>query len=116
MSPERACRSRKRRIRPWWSPQRSACRAVAIIARPPPATLPSGTPSGPVGTTPMPAPRLLAVSDLHVRHPENRELVDGLRPGDHADWLIVAGDVSELAHEVLDTLALLAERFARVIW
>ena len=28
----------------------------------------------------MPAPRLLAVSDLHVGYPENRAVVEGLRP------------------------------------
>ena len=64
----------------------------------------------------MPPPRLLAVSDLHVRHPENRALVEGLRPGDDGDWLIVAGDVAERVDDVIDTLALLRERFATVIW
>jgi 3',5'-cyclic AMP phosphodiesterase CpdA len=64
----------------------------------------------------MPAPRLLAVSDLHVRHPENRAVVEGLRPGSDGDWLIVAGDVAERTDDVLDTLALLRERFARVLW
>jgi 3',5'-cyclic AMP phosphodiesterase CpdA len=64
----------------------------------------------------MPAPRLLAVSDLHVRHPENRAIVEGLRPGDDGDWLIVAGDVAERADDVVAILALLRERFARVLW
>jgi 3',5'-cyclic AMP phosphodiesterase CpdA len=64
----------------------------------------------------VPAPRLLAVSDLHVRHPENRAVVEGLRPGDDGDWLIVAGDVAERADDVIATLALLRERFAAVIW
>ena len=41
----------------------------------------------------MPASRLLAVSDLHVRYPENRAVVEGLRPAYDGDWLIVAGDV-----------------------
>ena len=63
-----------------------------------------------------PAPRLLAVSDLHVRHPANRAIVEGLRPGSDGDWLIVAGDVAELADAVVGTLALLRERFATVIW
>ena len=65
---------------------------------------------------PMSGPRLLAVSDLHVRHPENRAVVDDLRPGDDGDWLIVAGDVAERADDVIDTLARLRERFAAVIW
>jgi 3',5'-cyclic AMP phosphodiesterase CpdA len=64
----------------------------------------------------MPAPRLLAVSDLHVRYPENRAVVEGLRPGDDGDWLIVAGDVAERVDDVLATLALLRERFAKVVW
>ena len=64
----------------------------------------------------MPAPRLLAVSDLHVRHPENRAVVEDLRPDDPGDWLIVAGDVAEQADDVTGTLALLRERFAAVIW
>ena len=62
------------------------------------------------------APRLLAVSDLHVRYPENRALAEGLRPGSPDDWLIVAGDVGERADDVVDTLARLRERFAAVIW
>ena len=64
----------------------------------------------------MPAPRLLAVSDLHVRHPENRAVVEDLRPDDPGDWLIVAGDVAEQADDVIATLAVLRERFAAVIW
>jgi 3',5'-cyclic AMP phosphodiesterase CpdA len=64
----------------------------------------------------VPAPRLLAVSDLHVRWPENRALVADLAPGDPGDWLLVAGDVAERADDVLDTLALLRERFAAVVW
>lgn len=59
---------------------------------------------------------LSAISDLHVEHAENRAFVDGLRPGDPADWLIVAGDVANRFDEVISTLARLRERFARVIW
>lgn len=29
----------------------------------------------------MTTPRLLALSDLHVAHPQNREIVAGLEPG-----------------------------------
>ena len=61
-------------------------------------------------------PRLLAISDVHVRYPENRAIVEDLRPGSDGDWLIVAGDVAEQADDVLGTLSLLRERFARVIW
>jgi 3',5'-cyclic AMP phosphodiesterase CpdA len=60
--------------------------------------------------------RLLAVGDLHVTHPENREIVAGLRPRNDADWLIVCGDVSETIADVEWALGLLARRFATVIW
>jgi 3',5'-cyclic AMP phosphodiesterase CpdA len=61
-------------------------------------------------------PRLLAVSDLHVRYPENRAIVEGLRPTSDGDWLIVAGDVAEEVGDVAWALGLLGERFAKVIW
>lgn len=61
-------------------------------------------------------PRLLAVSDLHVRHPANRAVVEGLRPTSDGDWLIVAGDVAEQVGDVAWALGLLRERFARVLW
>jgi 3',5'-cyclic AMP phosphodiesterase CpdA len=64
----------------------------------------------------VPAPRLLAVSDLHVRYPENRAIVEDLRPGSDGDWLIVAGDVAERIDDVVGTLALLRDRFATVVW
>lgn len=64
----------------------------------------------------MTTPRLLAVSDLHVQYPENRVIVEGLRPSSDGDWLIVAGDVSEQVDDVAWALGLLRDRFARVIW
>ena len=64
----------------------------------------------------MTIPRLLAVSDLHVRYPENRAVVENIRPGNDEDWLIVAGDVAEQVADVEWALMLLRERFARVIW
>jgi 3',5'-cyclic AMP phosphodiesterase CpdA len=60
--------------------------------------------------------RLLAVSDLHVGFPANRAIAERLQPTTPADWLIVAGDVGERAADVERTLALLTERFARLIW
>jgi 3',5'-cyclic AMP phosphodiesterase CpdA len=60
--------------------------------------------------------RLLAVSDLHVTHPENRTIVEHLRPTGEEDWLIVCGDVSESLVDVEWTLELLARRFAKVVW
>jgi 3',5'-cyclic AMP phosphodiesterase CpdA len=63
-----------------------------------------------------PEPRLRAVSDLHVGHKQNRDVVGGLRAGHPGDWLIVAGDVAEKVEDVVDTLVELRERFAEVIW
>ncbi|QVQ54411.1 metallophosphoesterase [Spiractinospora alimapuensis] len=59
---------------------------------------------------------LYAVSDLHVSHPENRDVLEALRPRNPADWLIVAGDVAETVADVDWALRLLAGRFARVLW
>ncbi len=64
----------------------------------------------------MTSPRLLAVSDLHIRYPDNRAIVEELRPTADGDWLIVAGDVAEQVDDVGWALGLLRERFARVIW
>lgn len=62
------------------------------------------------------APRLLAVSDLHVSHRDNRQLVADLPPGAPGDWLIVAGDVAERPADIEWALTLLRERFDTVIW
>ena len=60
--------------------------------------------------------RLLATSDLHVNYPENRAIVEGLRPETDTDWLIVAGDVGDRSADIEWTLSLLSNRFAKVIW
>lgn len=59
---------------------------------------------------------LLAVSDLHVTHPENRAVVERMRSQSDADWLIVCGDVSDAIADFEWTMRLLQERFAKVIW
>ncbi|MDO5513529.1 metallophosphoesterase, partial [Corynebacterium sp.] len=59
---------------------------------------------------------LWLVSDLHVTFPANRERVERLAPTEEGDWLIVAGDVAESIDTVVDTLARLRRRFARVVW
>lgn len=59
---------------------------------------------------------LWAVSDLHVGHPENREILRALRPESADDWLIVAGDVSERFGDVVWALGELRKRFGTVIW
>lgn len=60
--------------------------------------------------------RLVAVSDLHVSHKDNRPIVEKLRPTSPGDWLIVAGDVAERPEDIEWALALLRERFETVIW
>jgi 3',5'-cyclic AMP phosphodiesterase CpdA len=60
--------------------------------------------------------RLLAVSDLHVGHRENRELLEDLRPQSCSDWLLVAGDIAELAADIEWALRVLSQRFAKVVW
>lgn len=59
---------------------------------------------------------IFAVSDLHVDHPENRTVVDRLRPESESDWLIVCGDVADSPADVKWALRILRERFERVIW
>jgi hypothetical protein len=59
--------------------------------------------------------KLHAISDLHVGYRENRQALSSLPEG-RDDWLIVAGDVAEEESVVCETLELLCERYARVIW
>ncbi|MFJ4781627.1 metallophosphoesterase family protein [Streptomyces sp. NPDC088762] len=59
---------------------------------------------------------LLAISDLHIHYEENRRILDELRPETDEDWLLVAGDVGEIASEIEEALRLLAGRFAKVVW
>ncbi|TQJ00758.1 metallophosphoesterase family protein [Amycolatopsis cihanbeyliensis] len=61
-------------------------------------------------------PHLFATSDLHVTHDGNAPVVDTIRPETPEDWLIVAGDVAERVPAIIDTLAMLRERFAKVVW
>jgi 3',5'-cyclic AMP phosphodiesterase CpdA len=59
---------------------------------------------------------LWAISDLHVEHAENREVVEGLMPESAADWLIVCGDVADRHSNVEWALGTLGERFGTVVW
>ncbi len=61
-------------------------------------------------------PKLLAISDLHVRYPDNRRVVEDLRPESNGDWLIVAGDLGELFADVEWALRVLRERFDTLLW
>ncbi|MEE1928253.1 metallophosphoesterase [Streptomyces sp. TRM 70351] len=64
----------------------------------------------------MPDGKLWAVSDLHVAFAENRKIVEALHPESEDDWLIVAGDIGEMAADVGWALDLLSSRYAKVIW
>ncbi|MEU9111637.1 metallophosphoesterase [Streptomyces sp. NPDC048483] len=85
----------------------------------------------PPGTTRAPAPgpppghgagqprgrgTLVAVSDLHVRYDENRDIVERLQPESDDDWLLIAGDVGEYVDDIRWALTLLSSRFAKVVW
>jgi 3',5'-cyclic AMP phosphodiesterase CpdA len=67
-------------------------------------------------TSPSAPPRLLAVSDLHVGYPENRQVVEEMSAESDRDWLLVVGDVGEVVADVAWALTLLRERFSTVIW
>ena len=59
--------------------------------------------------------KLYAISDLHLRHTDNRQALLAL-PAHPDDWLIVAGDVGETLAEMELMLRTLTERFRQVIW
>ena len=63
----------------------------------------------------MSAPRLWAISDLHVGHEENRRAVEAL-PSYPDDWLIIAGDTGETPAHLDFVLKTLAPRFAQLVW
>lgn len=58
----------------------------------------------------------MALSDLHVAFPENRQIIGELRPESDGDWLLLAGDVGELTADIEWALRTLCDRFAKVIW
>ncbi|WP_338894338.1 metallophosphoesterase [Streptomyces sp. TG1A-60] len=59
---------------------------------------------------------LMAISDLHIAHPENREHLAALRPSHKDDWLIVAGDVAERISDFEWAIGTLTARSAKVVW
>ncbi len=59
--------------------------------------------------------KLFAISDLHVTSGGNLGHLRFLTPRPD-DWLIVAGDVCEKVQLLAETLALLAQKFAKVLW
>lgn len=59
--------------------------------------------------------KLWALSDLHVRHVENRQAIERIAP--HTDdWLVLAGDVGETLEDLRFVLATLGPRFRQLIW
>ncbi|ARP73226.1 metallophosphoesterase [Streptomyces pluripotens] len=60
--------------------------------------------------------QLLAISDLHISYPENRALVEQMRPSSGDDWLIVAGDIAETVADIRWALTVFAGRFRKVLW
>jgi 3',5'-cyclic AMP phosphodiesterase CpdA len=69
-----------------------------------------------VPDAPVAPGKLLAVSDLHVSYPQNRQWVEDLPPGSPGDWLLVVGDVSEKVADIQWTLRTLRGRFGTVVW
>ena len=59
--------------------------------------------------------KLLALSDLHVEHAQNRQALEAL-PARPADWLILAGDVSDSISGLAWTLDVLQRKFAQLLW
>lgn len=59
--------------------------------------------------------KLYAVSDLHLASPANREALAAV-PEHPADWLILAGDVSERVARLDEALEVLNRKFRQVIW
>ncbi|MDL5205434.1 metallophosphoesterase [Streptomyces sp. ALI-76-A] len=60
--------------------------------------------------------QLLAISDLHISHADNRALVERMAPESDDDWLLVAGDVAETVADIRWCLKTLASRFRKVLW
>src|SRR5256885_14845383 len=59
---------------------------------------------------------LLALRDLHVSYPRNRQWVEDLPPGEPGDWLLVVGDVGERAEDIEWVLRTLRSRYGTVVW
>ncbi|MDX7987496.1 metallophosphoesterase [Xenorhabdus sp. 12] len=59
---------------------------------------------------------LLAISDLHVSHAENRLIVESFRPSTSDDWLLLAGDIAEQEADFIWVISTLSQRFSQVVW
>lgn len=58
---------------------------------------------------------LLAISDIHVEHADNRQALQELPARPH-DWLILGGDISDSVAGLAWTLDLLQRKFAQLLW
>ena len=112
-----------RPVRPGGADPGGADRRARRVRRPAqrPPGHPERAPRGPGALAGVPdaqvAPgRLLAVSDLHVSYPQNRQWVEDLPPGSPGDWLLVVGDVAEKVADIEWTLRTLRGRFGTVVW
>jgi len=59
--------------------------------------------------------KLYALADLHLRYEVTRKALLDLKPHPY-DWLILAGDIGETEEHLRFALAVLSERFARLLW
>lgn len=59
--------------------------------------------------------KLYAISDLHLRRQTNKHALAAM-PHYPDDWLILAGDVGEKEEDLDYALAILTQRFGRVLW
>lgn len=59
--------------------------------------------------------QLLALSDLHIEHRQNREALIALGARKE-DWLILAGDVADSVAGLRWALDVLSPKFARLLW
>lgn len=63
----------------------------------------------------MKCANLWALSDLHVGHTENRQVIEELA-GHPEDWLILAGDLGETVEQLQFVFEKLGPRFKRLVW
>ena len=59
--------------------------------------------------------KLLAISDLHLAQPANRQGLEQLAPRPD-DWLILGGDIGETLEQLEFALKTLTPRFAQLLW
>lgn len=63
----------------------------------------------------MSSAKLFAISDVHVRHPDNRAFIETLEPHPE-DWLVLGGDIGEEIEDLELVVDTLSPRFAQIVW